>query len=215
MSDRAVAFHEAGHAAAAIWLKVPVRSATIKSEDGVLGYVELGGAPATVKEWVDDQGCGSMWSPVPARIRDWFERRAMIALAGEVAQQKATGTTWGSEGLMDHGAYGSVRVAGDRHEATALVERISAGEDELGAYLVWLEARTRSVLSFGPVWAIVEALAQALAEHRHLAAPVVRQLASAAKRGWLDLQLSSSRSTAAGAAKSVSVAKAVASGGSE
>jgi hypothetical protein len=165
--DRACAWHEAGHAAAYLWLDVPIVSASIVADGESQGSVTGRPMPRFVTEWVESRGSGAYRSP-PLRVRDRIEREIIILFAGEVAQEKATGTTEGSAVTIEHSEHGTVIVDGDWHRVFELAEVVAPSEEELGPYLDWLLARTRGLLNQPQVWVTVEALADALLAHGRL-----------------------------------------------
>src|SRR5262245_61449239 len=72
MSDEATAYHEAGHAVAALALDRPVMKVSIKPDRDRLGICAFGKA---------------VFRP----SQDWLEREVLIALAGMAAEAKHTG----------------------------------------------------------------------------------------------------------------------------
>jgi ATP-dependent Zn protease len=72
MSDEATAYHEAGHAVAALALDRPVMKVSIKPDRDRVGICAFGKA---------------VFRP----SQDWLEREVLIALAGMAAEAKHTG----------------------------------------------------------------------------------------------------------------------------
>jgi len=168
-----VAYHEAGHAAAHVALDVPIRSATIVPDGGTRGSVVGVPLPKYVLDWFAEGGL-SFYVPVPLRVRDRLERQIMILFAGELAQERETGTTEGSAVTLEHPEHGIVIVDGDEHVILDLVDRLSYGDDDRSAYYAWLRARTAVLLSVDEVWAMVDAIAAGLIEHKKLSGRQVR-----------------------------------------
>jgi ATP-dependent Zn protease len=72
MSDEATAYHEAGHAVAALALDRPVKKVSIKPDRDRMGICAFGKA---------------VFRP----SQDWLKREVLIALAGMAAEAKHTG----------------------------------------------------------------------------------------------------------------------------
>src|SRR5437016_2249213 len=77
------AYHEAGHAVAASWLRVPFRYVTIvpDEQDGSLGHIRF---TALSKDFGPDIESGS-------KVRRVLEPRIMVGLAGCAAEAKLVG----------------------------------------------------------------------------------------------------------------------------
>ncbi len=96
--DRAVSFHEAGHAVVALALGRPVQLVTVLPDKQRLGRCEFG---------------KGKFKPTD----DWLEREVLIALAGVAAEARVTGRyDWGGaqQDLRGVEKLASLR-AGDRH----------------------------------------------------------------------------------------------------
>lgn len=174
MDLEVVAAHESGHAVAHVVLGVPLRSVTIVPEEGSLGNASAGELPSAVIEWLSLGP--TVWTPVPLAIRDRMERMIMVTLAGEIAQERATGTTEGSRSNIEHPEHGTVLVDGDWHAAVEMASAISVDNSEVDGYLAWLHARTKTVIGHHEVWASVEAVASALLSKKTLSGRRVRQI---------------------------------------
>jgi hypothetical protein len=172
MNLRAVAYHEAGHAVARTELRLPLRWVTIIPSGDDAGATYGGHLPKAVREWIEEGGYGR-----PAGIRDRLEREVMAILAGEVAQEIATGTTEGSAQYDDHPEYGRVIVDGDWHRVVDVLEELTGGDDEeVPLYSDLLRLRTQRLLRQPYVWAHVEVVAEALLGQKRLTGREVRDL---------------------------------------
>ncbi len=174
MDREVVAFHESGHAVLQVILGVPLRYVTIVPEDGSLGHTLAKGLTPSATQWLELGP--SVWTPTPPSIRDRVERRIMSTLAGEIAQERATGTTEGSRFSTDHPVHGTVIIDGDWHVAVETAAAISVDNSEVDGYLEWLHARTRTFVNHREVWASVEAVAAALLSKKTLSSRRVRDI---------------------------------------
>jgi hypothetical protein len=183
-STEATAWHEAGHAAMAMELRVPVVSATIIPTDDFDGCVELRPPPEYVADFMDYVGV-SPYEPMPLRVRDWFERRIMVSMAGELAQARQTGSASGSAAYADRPEFGMVVVDGDVHtQAELILDLVGENEVLASAYLEYLRARADDILNRTDVWCVVEAVALQLMAHRVLRALRLRAIRSTALSAW-------------------------------
>lgn len=126
----AVAFHEASHAIAHCYFKVPFRKATIRAREDYLGIVEgrrLG--PKLI-------GRFSIGFPTP-HDRERVEAVVMCLFAGKIGEHRFTGR-WNHSGARS-----------DDEQATDLLFRLAGGsEDEVASYAKWLRVRaTEAILS--------------------------------------------------------------------
>jgi len=67
-------------------------------------------------------------------------------------------------------------VGGDFQAAFDLVDKVSGGDDEAGAYFGWLACRTRNLLRHPRFWPAVEAVAGALYEKDRLSGQSIREI---------------------------------------
>lgn len=138
----ATAYHEAGHAVAAYWLRRAFRHVTIAPdlEGGSLGHMldrKLKG------EWIPDAE--------PERYRSRFEKMIIVSMAGAEAERKFTGR------------YNRIGASGDRKDQVDYGCWLTAGDlDEVPLYLDLLKHRTRRLLEAHHVWFAVEVLAKEL-----------------------------------------------------
>jgi ATP-dependent Zn protease len=138
---RRVAYHEAGHAVAAVELNVAFREVSIVPADGTVGHVvrSLSGAIRR-----------SLESGTPPRRR--VEAAVMICFAGEVAEHRFSGR---------HDWVGAER---DITSALDYLDTITESSREAAAYRTLLWIRTEQLFAKDHIWAGVEALAAALME---------------------------------------------------
>lgn len=157
MTDKrksAVAFHEAGHAVAAVFLNVPVKSATIVRGPGYLGLVQYKNVLARVNP--DTEGMSD-------RVRSRIERCIIVGLAGPLAQKRAFPRSlrkWHSHR--------------DYADACDLAVRVSGSAASATAFLKWLETRTGDLLDTR--WQCVERVAAELLRRNTLEAAEIEKL---------------------------------------
>ena len=150
-----VAYHEAGHAVAAIRFKRSFRHATIVPKGDGLGHVLYAKFHESFRPDVE----------INRRVEDSLEKCILIAMSGMAAEKRFVGRrNWGGgEGDMKN----AIDMAGYLYEG-----------EVLGKYLGFMIARADSLMRYSIIWAQVEAVAAALVEHRHLSAPMVRRVCS-------------------------------------
>jgi hypothetical protein len=151
------AFHEAGHAVAAIRLGRRVKRLDIS---GDLGEDTLG----EFEQYRQGRRISSDGDPTPAEWREVIER-IQICFAGPEAERRVRGKR-------------NLPGAGSDHEriiALALLLLPSPGE-ELHAFCNWLEIRTRAIFDDPYVWKGVEAVAAALLEQEKLGGNQVHEI---------------------------------------
>jgi hypothetical protein len=152
------AYHEAGHAAVAFYLRRAVTRVTIVPDEdkGTLGHVRhtaLSKALITVfEEGVDE------------RRRDWIEREILIYFAGGLAEKKLTGR-------MNH-----VGMGGDVRAVEEWASRICYTPEEARAYVTWLSKRAEALVNDKVVWSCVEAMARELLKAKTLSGRRARQI---------------------------------------
>jgi ATP-dependent Zn protease len=114
----ATAYHEAGHAVAYFLSGRKFRAVTIQPNDDYLGCVE----------GFDANGFGPDTSST-SRKRSLIERNINCSLAGPIAEAQHTRT-------RNH-----VGASSDYHGACELASYICGSNEEIAAYLKWLEVR--------------------------------------------------------------------------
>jgi hypothetical protein len=147
----ATAFHEAGHAVMAYLQLIPFRSITIVPAPGsdTLGRVLLGAWP----DWANPDSIGYR----EEAAREYIQRRIRVDMAGLIAEAQHLGRR--------------VRVGmyQDNCNAADLALHLCAGRNDTAqAMLDWLYLNTRDQLTAPAVWPAVQALAEALLDHRTL-----------------------------------------------
>ena len=161
-----IAYHEAGHAVMAYWLRRRIRQVTVipDPDRGSLGHLEKGkGQHLSALEWV---GANS-----PIKLRVGAEREAMISFAGLAAEQILLGSTRHYRQSGSDFAYATQCLSyltdydGGRNDT-----------DELDAYSKWLYERTRATLTVSYLWQAVEALANELLARKHVGGKEARQI---------------------------------------
>ena len=148
------AYHEAGHAVAAFFLRTGFRRVTIMSDGEAAGH-SLDGAGGRFRGQPDCE-------MTPA-IRDYLERHIRVLLAGEIAQRRHSPRSV----RRHHGE-------SDRQRAVDLAFYINGDTRAVELYMRWLSCCTEGFITTR--WAAVEAVAQALAEHKTLSRGQVRAL---------------------------------------
>lgn len=144
------AYHEAGHAVAAHLLEVRYKYVTIIPDEDSSGHLR----PFAL-------GKGIEYS---LRARQRLEPRIMAALAGPIAA-----ATY--RGRQNHRA-----AASDDHQVTQLAMALTGSSGECEAYIRWLTIRIRDMLTTETAWWMVEALAAALIERKHIPFGDARQI---------------------------------------
>ena len=158
------AYHEAGHAVMAYWLRRRIHHVTIipDSDSDSLGHLSKARlAMLSEAEWEFRIDTGDL-----SRLRQKVEGEILISFAGQVAEELLTNR--------------KRRLAGSASDyqfiTTALICLTSDMGDELTAYSNWLYERTRAILSQGMVWRAVQALAAELLTRRYIAGKQARQI---------------------------------------
>lgn len=162
------AYHEAGHAVAAIVEGIGIgrRGASIVPDEDSRGSVYLRkGFPGQ-----PDRNAGGA-------VRLGAERRAIASFAGEAAQRK-----YRTSSVRRYHSYG------DQVHAAELMSYFVESEREKLAYLKWLQIRAEQLVSKPWVWAMIEAVAKALMERDKLSAREAKEIALKANDEWLAKQ---------------------------
>jgi hypothetical protein len=147
MTKRSTAYHEAGHAVAAIAQGVAVRSSTIApdKQEGYAGRVRHGDLTRRVNIEADN-------SP---STRSRIERRIVVALAGTAAQRR-----------YDRRSWRSFHSSSDYEMAANLADAVSSSPAASEAFLKWLAVATDDLIAAR--WVEVEKIAKALLEEKTL-----------------------------------------------
>jgi ATP-dependent Zn protease len=113
-SEEATAYHEAGHAVAALALDRPVVKVSIRADRDRLGICSFG-------------------KPVFRPSEDWLEREVLIALAGLAAEARHTGTydRFGAARDLRYARQLSLQRTGNDRQAERLERRLLAKAENL------------------------------------------------------------------------------------
>ena len=137
-----LAYHEAGHAAAACFLNLPFTGVHIIATGGLLGALEL--APVKL---------------TPGNDADEFERRIVHSFAGPVAQARHTGELDWQGGSRDF--ENAWKMAHLRHAEKGRLREVSA-------FLSYCWVRAHELVWLPSRWAAIESLARVLVDARRL-----------------------------------------------
>ena len=153
------AYHEAGHAVAAVFYESGLREVSIvpDPEHGSEGHVRW--LPAWRKR-VDEQEIR-----ITHRRRDEVERTMVVIFAGGMAEKQFAGRhNYVAQGLVeDDRGFNQAVAGGDWAQANALASYLDFGSDrELSACLAWLRVRAEEFVMRDHVWAQIQAVAEAL-----------------------------------------------------
>jgi hypothetical protein len=160
MSERATAYHEAGHAVVAQALGRAVKSVTIVGDDEVTGRC----IHPPVGDWFRPN------IKVDGRARRLTDTTIMSSWAGTLAQEREGSST--AEEL-------EAEAANDRDGLVDLALRFTGGNVyETDSYIEWLRRRTVGLLDRFDIWPAIEAVAEALLVERTLSGRRVRQVVS-------------------------------------
>jgi hypothetical protein len=181
------AYHEAGHAVAAMILGRGVRSVSIVGDGESSGRVVNHRRGARWIDRLEEADYASSWGGfIDGGTRRTVEVEIMILLAGGLVQMEALGIEDHEVGMglerlnAEESAamvskYGGEQsewqhlvTGGDYEQATDLVLKVSGSEEEASAYLGWLEQRTRNLIRRFDFWPSVEAVAHALEQKGEL-----------------------------------------------
>jgi len=149
------AYHEAGHAVASYLVHRRLACVSIipNPVDHTLGHCEYRNL-ATFKPD----------APLTGRLRAQVEKLIIVLLAGGITEDLRTGRVFrkGSDEDMKQAHDAAMYLFDDDKEAKTFVN--------------WLREHTRNILSYGPHWAAVEALAGELAERRFIGERLAHQI---------------------------------------
>lgn len=145
VTDRAVAYHEAGHAVAAFKQGIGIRRISIMAEAGRDGFVHH--APVMGRYRPD-------WDNSP-QVRVRGERVIRICLAGPAAQRKFNPRT-----------YRHWHAQGDFEQAAVMMSYLAAPGEHERAYMRLLKIETRRLVEHN--WKLIGALANELIRRRKM-----------------------------------------------
>ena len=157
---KSVAYHEAGHAAVALRLGIGIgrKGVSIVPKDNLLGWAHI------CKGFV-----GNPEYEATDSMRLKVENRVLALLAGMHAESNQSG-----EGCEE-----------DIRRAWGLLEYFCGSDEEVQAYLDWLNIRAKQLVASEVCQVKIEALAQALLEKKKLSAAEVKAIARAAVDHWI------------------------------
>ena len=149
--DERTAYHEAGHAVAAFFEQLRVRTATIKPDKvkGSLGHVSHYPKPSFHPDFETD-----------ARTERRVLAGVLTYLAGPAAERRATGRATGSHD--------------DYRNAMDMASRLCGSNESVGALLRWMWVQARDLVTVH--WSFIEAVARALLARRRLSGQEVREI---------------------------------------
>jgi len=151
------AFHQAGHAVAAVLLGVACRGASVLEETDSLGRVRL-----AVPTWLHPEGDND------ARTRRWVKAKVQVGWAGMVAEVELCHTPL---------ALARAGSQADLSAMAALATYAVGSQEELEAYLEWLRCRTVNLVRHCLVQQRITKVAEALLDHGQLTRGQIRALA--------------------------------------
>lgn len=144
------AYHEAAHAVIFWHVRMPFTEVSVIPHDDSLGRVGVGVVLRDVRE-----------DRVSTKVRLWVERQIMCYLAGPI---------------MDEILGQTVEDSSDLHASVDLAERVTGSLAEMQALVSWLWERTKNTLTTLLNRLALQAVAQALSQHRRLTARTARKI---------------------------------------
>ncbi len=179
----ATAYHEAGHAVAAVWLHRPITRATIDSDAQWLDEDAIGGtggaAPLHGDQW---EGYEHSFTEADRRR---VEREVMCLLAGPLVEEQHVGA-FNKAGAGIVTFEGTDRVilweGGDYRKIVFLSETVGGNDEENAAYVEWLRLRTLRLVGQHDFRVMVDAVAAELLARGSLSGRRVHAVAKGAVR---------------------------------
>lgn len=163
-SDRAhlaleqTAYHEAGHAVAALALNRAIRELSIVPTENSLGHLKNTKAPDSFRPDIN----------VDNRTTTWIEREVLIGLAGPAAEARHVGR------------YNHLAAAGDHKMVANLASHHHGFGKVLTKYLDYMAARAEAFVAAPNHWVQIEDLAAALLIHQFMKPKAIREVCRAA-----------------------------------
>ena len=154
MERKATAYHEAGHAVAAIENRVKLIRVSIIPDDDSSGRCNY-----TYPEWK-----GSPDSENNSKWRYRLEKLAIGTLSGMAAEGLYLGHD-PEDGYED-----------DQHRAICYLSYLTGSNEELGAYFEWIKRRARGLVRTPIVRLTIEAVAEVLLDKQVLSGTEVRAI---------------------------------------
>ena len=146
------AYHEAGHAVAALRLNRPLTCATIvPSDDGSFGHVSARKLSQQMREqYTGGPGCGR----AGRRLRDVIEAEIVVLFAGGLAEAR-----W-------KGHRRRLGTGEDYRMAVEWADCICGSMEETSAFLGWLYVRARLLVDNPVDWFLIRRFASVLMEEK-------------------------------------------------
>jgi hypothetical protein len=192
VSDReATAYHEAGHAVAAVWLHRPITRVTIDSDaewlgDDALAAVEHATPPLQPEQWDGYEGTFT------ERDRRRVEAHVMVLWAGTLVEEQHTGeANDAGAGLVtsEDSDFAVTSEGGDLRHIVDLAYWSSGGDpEEAEAYIEWLRCRTLRLTARPDFRVMVNAVAAELLDKGGLSGRRVHAVAKEAVNRWAEEQ---------------------------
>ena len=157
MAQEVSAYHEAGHAVAAIRTGIGIGRSGVSIAPGE----HFSGMDHLLKRF-----SGNPDKIATGTMRLGAEKHAIASLAGELAQRKFRPSSVRSY----HGQT-------DRHNAVKLMSYFVSSDRELSAYLKWLKIRAEQLVGNDATWTMIEAVAKALIKRDRLSAKEAKEIA--------------------------------------
>lgn len=149
------AYHEAGHAVAAVEYDQPFKHVTIESNLESLGHLLHHSYPRWFRPDIR----------ITPRVRERLEGRIVTLFSGGLAERRFSGRKGVSAGSWN-----------DHKIALDLASHAAGSDRSLRRYLDWLWTVAEDFVTCAPFWQQIEAVAEALAQRRRLRATEVRKI---------------------------------------
>ena len=140
------AYHEAGHAVAAFYMKRSFRYVTIEPEEDSLGHIMYKKFRDSFNPEIDPD----------REIRKPLEKAIITAFAGPIAEQ------------IFSGRKNRIGASSDFHGALDCALYLCGSNEETEAYVNWLWIRTKNMIRQPAKWCSVEGLAKELLDCRKI-----------------------------------------------
>lgn len=169
-SLKKTAYHEAGHAVAHHYLFLSFKYVSIipDEQEGTLGHVQSK-YPESFRPDFE----------ISNRNRLRLEREIMACLAGHAAE------------IIYSGHENWVGASQDNHLAIHLALYVTKSNEEIEAFIKWMQIRTMELLKNPIKWLVVESVAEELLKNKRLKAKDVKRIISVVvkKKIGIDLEM--------------------------